>query len=191
MTLGEKLKAARLEAGLSQRQLCGDVITRNMLSQIENGSASPSMATLQYLSAQLGKSISYFLQEQAVDSPNPGLMQQARDAYSQRQYAAALHLFENYHGPDPLFDQEQRYLFALCALAQAETELNRQNEAAAAALLEQLPRDCIYYRQDMEHTRRQLLRKIYPILEERYRQQKDFENAYLCACKLRDLTGIV
>ena len=49
MAVGDKLKAARLEAGLSQRQLCGDVITRNMLSQIENGSANPSVATLQYL----------------------------------------------------------------------------------------------------------------------------------------------
>ena len=37
MELGEKLRQARLEAGLTQRQLCGDQITRNMLSLIENG----------------------------------------------------------------------------------------------------------------------------------------------------------
>ena len=47
MTLGEKIRQARLDAHLSQRELCGDVITRNMLSQIENGSARPSMDTLQ------------------------------------------------------------------------------------------------------------------------------------------------
>ena len=35
MTLGEKIRQARLEAGLSQRQLCGGEVTRNMLSQIE------------------------------------------------------------------------------------------------------------------------------------------------------------
>ena len=35
MELGEKLKQARLETGLSQRQLCGEEITRNMLSLIE------------------------------------------------------------------------------------------------------------------------------------------------------------
>ena len=34
--LGQRLKEARIEAGLSQRQLCGDTITRNMLSQIES-----------------------------------------------------------------------------------------------------------------------------------------------------------
>ena len=49
MDLGEKLKKVRLEAGLSQRQVCGERITRNMLSQIENGSARPSMDTLRYL----------------------------------------------------------------------------------------------------------------------------------------------
>ena len=43
MELGEKLRLARLEAGMTQRQLCGDEITRNMLSQIENGTARPSM----------------------------------------------------------------------------------------------------------------------------------------------------
>ena len=60
MDLGEKIKAARLGLGLSQRQLCGEAITRNMLSQIENGSAKPSMQTLRYLAERLGKSVSYF-----------------------------------------------------------------------------------------------------------------------------------
>ena len=63
MTLGEKLKQARLEAGLSQRQLCGEEVTRNMLSQIENGVAMPSMGTLSYFARQLGKPVSFFLEE--------------------------------------------------------------------------------------------------------------------------------
>ena len=66
MELGAKIKQARLEAGLSQRQLCGDTITRNMLSLIESGRARPSMDTLSYLAGQLGKPVSYFLEEQAV-----------------------------------------------------------------------------------------------------------------------------
>lgn len=65
MTLGEKIKSARLAAGLSQRQLCGDTITRNMLSQIENGTARPSMDTLSHFARQLGKPISWFLEEQS------------------------------------------------------------------------------------------------------------------------------
>ena len=61
MSLGERLRQARLEAGLSQRQLCGERITRNMLSQLESGAASPSVATLSYLAARLGKPVGYFL----------------------------------------------------------------------------------------------------------------------------------
>ena len=78
MELGEKLKQARLEAGLSQRQLCGEEITRNMLSLIENGSAKPSMKTLQYLAARLGKPVSYLLEETAVLSPNQEIMASVR-----------------------------------------------------------------------------------------------------------------
>ncbi len=66
MELGEKLRLARLEAGLSQRALCGDEITRNMLSRIENGAARPSMKTLRFLAARLDKPVSYFLEEDTV-----------------------------------------------------------------------------------------------------------------------------
>lgn len=65
MELGEKIRQARLAAGLSQRQLCGEEITRNMLSLIENGSAKPSMKTLAYLASQLGKPLSWFLDDQS------------------------------------------------------------------------------------------------------------------------------
>lgn len=67
MELGEKIRRARLDAGLSQRQLCGEEITRNMLSLIENGAARPSMKTLKVLAQRLGKPISYFLEEDARD----------------------------------------------------------------------------------------------------------------------------
>ena len=65
MDLGQKLKQARLEAGMSQRQLCGDTVTRNMLSLIENGSAQPSMDTLRIFAQRLGKPMSFFLEELA------------------------------------------------------------------------------------------------------------------------------
>ena len=81
MELGEKLLCARQEAGLSQRQLCGDVITRNMLSQIEHGTARPSMDTLRYLASRLGKPMSFFLEEDVVTSSNLLLMQQARNCW--------------------------------------------------------------------------------------------------------------
>ena len=187
MELGEKIRHARLEAGLSQRQLCGDVITRNMLSQIENGSANPSMSTLRYLAQRLGKNISYFLQEDALLSPNPALMQQARQAYAARKYSTVLDMAAAYQGPDPLFDAEWHYLCALCALAQAEQLVALQDWTAAQAMLEEINRSSIYYRVEMERRRKQLLQQAYQSLEEFYRQREDFKQAYAYACKLRAL----
>jgi transcriptional regulator with XRE-family HTH domain len=70
MTMGQRILAARLAAGLSQRELAGEEITRNMLSSLEHDSANPSVATLRYLSARLGKPVSWFLGE---ERPSEGI----------------------------------------------------------------------------------------------------------------------
>lgn len=132
MELSQKLKQARLDAGLSQKALCGDRITRNMLSQIENGSARPSMDTLRYLAAQLGKPLSYFLEDDAVTSPNQALMEQARAASP----SDALHLLGSYKTPDPTFDAERWLLEALTCLTLAEDALSQKKPAYARSLLE-------------------------------------------------------
>ncbi|MBE6718752.1 MAG: helix-turn-helix transcriptional regulator [Ruminococcaceae bacterium] len=54
MKLGEKIRLARLNAGMTQAELAGDFITRNMLSQIENGLAMPSLQTALYIADRLG-----------------------------------------------------------------------------------------------------------------------------------------
>ena len=41
--LGRRLKEARLARKMTQSEVVGDFITRNMLSQIESGSAMPSV----------------------------------------------------------------------------------------------------------------------------------------------------
>lgn len=63
MTLGEKIKKKRLEKKLTQRQLCKEKITRNMLSAIESGKANPSLETLEYISHELDLPLSYLLSE--------------------------------------------------------------------------------------------------------------------------------
>ena len=120
MDIGQRLKQARLEAGLSQRQLCGNVITRNMLSQIENGAARPSMDTLTFLAGQLGKSVSYFLEEDAVTSPNQPLMEKARALWERKEIVELWQCLSGYHAPDGVFDREYYLLKALAALALAE-----------------------------------------------------------------------
>ena len=132
MELGTRLKQARLDAGLSQRQLCGDVITRNMLSQIENGSARPSMETLRYLAAQLGKPISFFLDEAPEIPRNQAVLLQARQESGNR----VLELLEEYQTPDPVFDPERYLLEALTCLDLAQEAIGQKKQVYALTLLE-------------------------------------------------------
>ena len=61
--LGRRIKEARLAKKLTQAEVVGDFITRNMLSQIESGSALPSVKTLQYLSKVLEVPMSQLMPE--------------------------------------------------------------------------------------------------------------------------------
>lgn len=137
MDLGQKLRQARQAAGLSQRQLCGVEITRNMLSQIENGTARPSMDTLRYLARQLGKPISYFLEEQAVTSPNQAVMAQAKKAFGEKDFGKALTVLSEYQESDPVFNWERHFLEALSCIELAEHAISEHRLPYAVQLLEQ------------------------------------------------------
>lgn len=152
MELSQKLKQARLDAGLSQKALCGDRITRNMLSQIENGSARPSMGTLRYLAAQLGKPLSYFLEDDAITSPNQELMVKVRSADP----SDALQLLGQYKGPDPTFDCERWLLEALVCMELAQTAIVQDKSGYARSLLERAAiagSRTSYYTADLERRR--------------------------------------
>ena len=140
MELGQKILQARLEAGLSQRQLCGDKITRNMLSQIEHGTAKPSMATLQYLASRLGKSVGHFLEEETV-SVNQSLIAQARRAFAGGDYAQARLVLESFQHPDETFDLAYRYLLAQSTLQVVRVAIDKGKTVYARQLLEALPVD--------------------------------------------------
>lgn len=135
MDLGEKLRRARLEAGLTQRQLCGEEITRNMLSQIENGSAKPSMKTLQYLAGRLGKGVSFFLEEEAVVSVNQQVMADVRGLYEAGSFPAAAEALGKYRGPDAVYDREKQLLHNLLCLELAEQALADKRPIYARELL--------------------------------------------------------
>ena len=63
MTIGEKIKKLRTDKLMSQSELAGSEITRNMLSQIEHGSALPSLSTVRYIAARLNVSPGFLLAE--------------------------------------------------------------------------------------------------------------------------------
>ena len=160
MELGEKLRQARLEAGLSQKQLCGEEITRNMLSLIENGSAKPSMKTLQYLAARLGKSVSYFLEETVVLSPNQQIMAAVRKLFDDHAFSQAWEVLETYRGPDPIFDREKEMLWVLIRLELAREALEQKRDLYARNLLQQTPVETAYLTEELMKKKLLLLGRI-------------------------------
>lgn len=61
--IGEKIKGLRLQRNMTQSELAGDQITRNMLSRVENGAALPSLPTVWYLAERLGVPAGFLLAE--------------------------------------------------------------------------------------------------------------------------------
>ena len=153
MELGEKLRQARLEAGFSQRQLCGEEITRNMLSLIENGSAKPSMKTLQYLAARLGKSVSYFLEEDVPISPNQSVMQTIRRLFDAGEFREAALALEAYQQPDEIFDREWQLLYVLIHLELAQQAIAQKREPYARELLQKADRQVPYCPEELRRRR--------------------------------------
>ena len=176
MDLGQKIKEARLAAGLTQRQLCGEVITRNMLSQIESGRARPSMDTLAHFAKALDKPISWFLEEEAVTSPNLQAMGLARQALAKGDGDAALQALETFQLPDAIFEEERALLTFYAWVQKGKAAMTRRQFALAGAALEQaLVPQGLYVTEGLRA-------QIYPLLEECFRQMGDFRKAYEYAC---------
>lgn len=135
MELGQRIKAARLEAGLSQRQLCGEYMTRNMLSLIENGAARPSMETLVFLAKALGKPVSFFLEEQVPEDPNGAPMAQARQALEAGDLAGLRQALDQFR-EDSLHREERQLLEFYWHLGQGEEALAQGRLPYARTLLE-------------------------------------------------------
>lgn len=141
MELGQRIKEARLEARLSQRQLCGEVCTRNMLSLIESGKAKPSMETLRHFARQLGRPLSWFLDEEAaVISPNQAVMEKVESTWKTGDYSGGLEALGEYQGPDPVFDSVRYFLEVQCLLMLARRAVEQEKMPYARALLDRAAR---------------------------------------------------
>ncbi len=64
MNVGKKIRSLRTAKLMTQSELAGTHITRNMLSYIENGSAQPSLSTLVYLAGRLNVPVGFLLAEE-------------------------------------------------------------------------------------------------------------------------------
>ncbi|MPM48858.1 hypothetical protein SDC9_95585 [bioreactor metagenome] len=135
MTLGQKIKAARLSLGMTQKELVGDIITRNMLSKIENDSATPSVRTLEFLAGSLGFPTGYFLDDaQISDGSSPDGLDEARAAFREERWEDCLALLEKDKKAGTT--DEGYLLHARAGAAAARQALIRGDAAAARELAE-------------------------------------------------------
>ena len=64
MNIGEKIRELRVAKLMTQSELAGTHITRNMLSCIENGTANPSLSTILYIAGRLNVPAGFLLAEE-------------------------------------------------------------------------------------------------------------------------------
>ena len=95
------------------------------------------METLKYLAAQLEKPMGYFLEEEAILSPNQQVMADARSAYEAGEYRKALSILEAYRAGD-LFDHEKQLIGNLCLLALGAQAIAENRKLYARDLLQQV-----------------------------------------------------
>jgi transcriptional regulator with XRE-family HTH domain len=124
--IGGRIKAARLRAGLTQKQLADPRYTKAYISALENGLIKPSMAALRFLAKRLGSEPSAFLADE--DSAWQRLDAELRLASGDWQAAADRFQAILDGGPTGL----SRGL-ALLGLAEASYRLNQGRETIAQA----------------------------------------------------------
>ncbi len=147
MTLGQKIRAARIERGMTQKQLVGKYITRNMLSKIENDSATPSVRTLEYLANQLQVDPGYFMNgSHYSNGTSPDGLDDMRAAYREGRYLDCIALLE---ASQTSATTDEGYLLrAKASLAAAKEALAAGNFSAAKELADNADyynKEGIYY----------------------------------------------
>ncbi len=92
MTIGEKVKYFRKKKNLTQASLASNHITRNMISLIESGYATPSVDTICYLSKKLGIDPGALISEEisAKDIESFEAAKEIRATYLKHKYRACV-----------------------------------------------------------------------------------------------------
>ena len=123
MNIGKKIKELRTKKLMTQAELAGDVITRNMLSCIENGSAQPSLGTLRHIASKLGVPTGYLLADEDEENLYAKMseMKDIKSAYLSGNYRICLDMCMNTQIED---DDEIALIAAECSLAIAKEKFS-------------------------------------------------------------------
>ena len=136
--LGKRIKEARLAKKMTQADVVGDFITRNMLSQIESGTANPSVKTLTYIAKVLALPVNYLLPDE-LETPDEGgaenngvqlisELTKFKNAYMRGEYRKAVEYAK------PCSDSGEIYDEACCILAMSYLELARSEKDTREAV---------------------------------------------------------
>ncbi len=127
--MGKKIRALRMEKGMTQAELAGETVTRNMLSQIENGNAHPSVTTIVELAEKLGAPTEYFFSdcEDLNVFRKIGSIDRIRKAFADGDYGKCIYRLERLG----VSDEETEYLWAESYFAQG-VSLYREGKLRSA-----------------------------------------------------------
>lgn len=131
--LGKRIKEARLAKKMTQSELVGTFITRNMLSRIESGNACPSVKTLEYLASRLDLPAGSLIADETPDAEksekNAELLINAKQQYINHDYTTCLQTAEKLTGSE--FDDEAQAILARCSIALSEKAMNSGDKGTA------------------------------------------------------------
>ena len=133
MNVGEKIRNLRLEKLMTQADLAGDQITRNMLCTIERGAALPSLPTACYIAERLNVPVGYLLAEEGDDFAYQKMaaMPNARHALLAGDHAGCIAILNANLGDR--FDDEIALIRAECEYHIAKEAFDNGRLRAAAA----------------------------------------------------------
>lgn len=132
---GKRIKEARIAKKMTQSEVVGNFITRNMLSQIESGVATPSVKTLEYLADVLDIPVASLMPGDendgfAVVSPILNKLLDGKTYYLNKDYESAVDCLGEPQNADMLRDEYEAIL-ALSYLGLAKQNAGLENAAKA------------------------------------------------------------
>ncbi|MBE6545980.1 MAG: helix-turn-helix transcriptional regulator [Ruminococcaceae bacterium] len=150
MKIGEKIKKLRIAKLMTQSELVGSEITRNMLSRIENGSANPSLETVRYIAERLNVSPSFLLadEEDELIYLKHREISQIKQAFMTEDFRICRDMCLNSKSTE---DDEIQMILSECNLYVAAEEFNGGNLKGACSYLDEALESCgrTLYRTDL------------------------------------------
>ncbi|MBO5010032.1 MAG: helix-turn-helix transcriptional regulator [Clostridia bacterium] len=148
MTLGQKIKTERKNKKITQEALCAGRITRNMLSEIENDKATPSLDTLRFLALSLELPMSYLVSESddLFFYKKSEKIASIKSNFNEKKYKKCIESIKTLEKTD----DELSYILAVCyfELGKQATLEGSLKSAMKLLTLAKEEMDCTIYRSD-------------------------------------------